>query len=89
MGTLSCTIYDYGGYYLVLPNLTWFLVSTSQVSFGSSEVDFTNNSTNAVDYIWDYGDGTMTLLYSIGPHEFDIDDEEFSLLYMVYLNLDV
>ena len=47
----------------VLPNPNVdFSVSTSQVSFGSSEVDFTNNSTNAVDYIWDYGDGTTDSL---------------------------
>ncbi len=59
------------------PNVD-FSVSTSQVSFGSSEVDFTNNSTNAVDYIWDYGDGTAdSLVFYPGPHEFDIDDEEF------------
>ena len=63
----------------VLPNPNVdFSVSTSQVSFGSSEVDFTNNSTNAVDYIWDYGDGTTdSLIFYPGPHEFDIDDEEF------------
>lgn len=63
----------------VLPNPNVdFSVSTSQVSFGSSEVDFTNNSTNAVDYIWDYGDGTAdSLVFYPGPHEFDIDDEEF------------
>jgi gliding motility-associated-like protein len=63
----------------VLPNPNVdFSVSTSQVSFGSSEVDFNNNSTNAVDYIWDYGDGTTdSLVFYPGPHEFDIDDEEF------------
>ena len=63
------------------PNVD-FSVSTSQVSFGSSEVDFTNNSTNAVDYIWDYGDGTTdSLVFYPGPHEFDIDDEEFLMPY--------
>ena len=59
------------------PNVD-FSTNTNQISFGSSEVDFTNNSTNAVDYIWDYGDGTVdSLVFYPGPHEFDIDDEEF------------
>lgn len=59
------------------PNVD-FSTTTNQISFGSSEVDFTNNSSNAVDYIWDYGDGIVdSLIFYPGPHEFDIDDEEF------------
>ena len=55
-----------------------FSVTTNQISFGSSEVDFTNNSSNAIDYIWDYGDGfTDSLVFYPGPHEYDIDNEEF------------
>jgi gliding motility-associated-like protein len=63
----------------VLPSpIVDFDVSTNQISFGSSEVDFTNNSLNAVDYIWDYGDGSSdSLIFYPGPHEYDIDNEEF------------
>jgi len=63
----------------VLPSpIVDFSVSTSQISFGSSEVDFANNSLNAVDYIWDYGDGSVdSLIFYPGPHEYDIGDENF------------
>lgn len=59
------------------PNVS-FGVTTNQISVGSSEVGFTNTSSNAVDFIWDYGDGFVdSLVYNPGMHEFNIDDEEF------------
>lgn len=59
------------------PNVS-FGVTTNQISVGSSEVGFTNTSSNAVDFTWDYGDGLVdSLVYNPGMHEFDIDDEEF------------
>ena len=58
------------------PNVD-FSVSTTQISFGSSEVEFTNNTTHAVDYIWDFGDGyTDSLVFNPGPHDYEIDDED-------------
>ncbi|MDB3905574.1 gliding motility-associated C-terminal domain-containing protein, partial [Crocinitomicaceae bacterium] len=62
----------------VLPSpIVDFSVSTTQISFGSSEVEFTNNTSHAVDYIWDFGDGyTDSLVFNPGPHDYDIDDED-------------
>ena len=58
------------------PNVD-FSVSTTQISFGSSEVEFTNNTTHAVDYIWDFGDGyTDSLVFNPDPHDYEIDDED-------------
>ena len=50
------------------PNID-FSVSSNQISYGSSEVIFSNNSTNAVDYFWDFGDGNNDSLYNPNPYE--------------------
>ena len=58
------------------PNID-FSVSPNQISYGSSEVIFVNNSTNAVDYFWDFGDGNNDTIYNPNPYEYEINDETF------------
>ena len=55
-------------------------MSTNQIAYGSSEVSFMNNSTNAVDYLWDFGDGSLDSLFSPASYEYDVNDEESFLV---------
>lgn len=57
-----------------------FSMSTNQIAYGSSEVSFMNNSTNAVDYLWDFGDGSLDSLFSPASYEYDVNDEESFLV---------
>lgn len=61
------------------PNVD-FSVSSNQISYGGSEVIFINNSTNAVDYFWDFGDGNNDTLYNPNPYEYEVNDETFFLV---------
>ena len=65
----------------VLPNPEIdFSMSTNQISYGSSEVSFVNNSSNAVDYIWNFGDGSTDSLFNPGSYEYDVNEEEFFIV---------
>lgn len=57
-----------------------FTTSTSQISYGSSEVDFTNFSMNAVDYLWEFGDGSVDTLYTPDTYEYEVNDELFFMV---------
>ena len=57
-----------------------FSMSTNEISYGSSEVDFINNSSNAVDYLWDFGDGSTDTLYYPNTYEYEINDETFFIV---------
>lgn len=57
-----------------------FYMSTNQISYGSSEVVFVNNSTNALDYFWDFGDGNTDTLYNPSAYEYEVNDESFFIV---------
>ncbi len=61
------------------PNID-FSVSSNQISYGSSEVMFINNSTNAVDYFWDFGDGNNDSIYNPNAYEYELNDETFFIV---------
>ena len=61
------------------PNID-FSVSSNQISYGSSDVVFINNSTNAVDYFWDFGDGNNDSIYNPNAYEYEINDETFFIV---------
>ena len=58
------------------PNID-FSASTNQISYGSSEVVFSNNSFGAESYYWDFGDGSSDTLYNPNLVEYDVNDETF------------
>ena len=58
------------------PNID-FSASTNQISYGSSEVVFSNNSFGAESYYWDFGDGNSDTLYNPNLVEYEVNDETF------------
>jgi gliding motility-associated-like protein len=58
------------------PNID-FSASTNQISYGSSEVIFSNNSSGAESYFWDFGDGSSDTLYNPNLVEYEVNDETF------------
>jgi gliding motility-associated-like protein len=58
------------------PNID-FSASTNQISYGSSEVVFSNNSSGSESYFWDFGDGSSDTLYNPNLVEYEVNDETF------------
>lgn len=51
-----------------------FTSSTQEVNVSNTEVTFTNTSTNAVSYTWDFGDNTPTTASTNATHSFPNTD---------------
>ena len=61
------------------PNID-YSISTNQISYGSSEVLFSNNSNGAESYFWDFGEGSSDTLYNPTLFEYEVNDEEFFIV---------